>query len=126
MKQKILFFLLLAVGALALPSFNNPKPPAGKIKYSKKANNVIQAKCYGCHSPNGKGEKARMKLNWDELQNLDQTQQLEKLKNIQAVASDGSMPPKFLVEKDPSKKLTAAEAAALQKWAKKTAKKLSK
>jgi cytochrome c553 len=126
MKQKILFLLMLAIGALSLPSFNNPNPPAGKIKYSKKADKIIQAKCYGCHSPNGKGEKARMKLNWDELPNLEKAQQVEKLKSIEAVAMDGSMPPKFMVEKDPSKKLTAAESAALQKWAKKTAKKLSK
>jgi cytochrome c553 len=127
MTKKFSLLFLLAC-AVALPSFITPNPPfdaGGKVKYSKKVNSIIQAKCYGCHSPNSKGEKARLALNWDELPNLSPVDQLQKIKSIQSVLEKGSMPPKFMVEKDPGKKLTDAETAKLKKWAAKMTKKLS-
>ena len=40
------------------------EPAAAKLKYPKKVNAIIQEKCYGCHSPEGKGDKAKQKLMW--------------------------------------------------------------
>lgn len=128
MKNSLKLFLLLLVSAVILPGFISPNPPAAavKVKYSKKVNAIIQNKCYGCHSPESRGEKARKKLNWDELPGLDETQQLEKITSILGVLDKGAMPPKSFVEKDPSKALTEKETAQLKKWASKLSRKLSK
>lgn len=96
-----------------------------KIKMSKKVDAIIQAKCYGCHSNEGKSDKVKEKLNWDVLSTLPADQQLEKMKHIQGTLEEGSMPPKQFVEKMPEKKLTDKEADTLKKWAAKTIKKLS-
>jgi hypothetical protein len=130
MKNELKFVLLLLAGLFILPSFviDNPgdMPPGKKIKFPKKVNAVIQSKCYGCHSPQGKSDKVKEKLNWDELANLSASDQLAKVKSIQHTLETGSMPPAKFVESMPDKKLTAAETAALKKWASKTIKKLSK
>lgn len=106
--------------------FQMVTPAVGKFKISKKANEVIQAKCYGCHSPEGKSEKAKGKLLWDELSGLSAEMQLEKMQKIQEVLNEGKMPPAKFLEKMPEKKLTDSEKAAMQKWADKTVAKLSK
>jgi cytochrome c553 len=128
MKNSLKLFLLLLVSAVILPGFISPNPPAAavKVKYSKKVNAIIQNKCYGCHSPQGRGEKARQKLNWDELPTQSPDVQLEKVTSILGVLDKGAMPPKFMTEKDPSKALTEKETAQMKKWASKLSKKLSK
>jgi hypothetical protein len=113
---------LLLVSFLLLPGFT-PKP---KPYFPKKVNAVIQAKCYGCHSIDGKSQKAKDKLMWDDLAGMAKEQQLEKIQSIQKVLEKGSMPPEKFLEKMPEKKLTDKETKAMRKWADKTAKKLSK
>ncbi len=125
MKKSFYLFLLLLACVLVLPNATAPTP-APAIKYPKKVDAIIQAKCYGCHSPESRGEKARMKLNWDELATLPEAQQLEKIHMIEAVIEKGAMPPAGFVEKNPDMKLTEDETKRLQKWAMKTGKKLSK
>lgn len=125
--RSLLPLLLLFVGAL-LASFSSSKAEIDDIpiKISKKADAVIQNKCYGCHSPDAKGDKSKAALNWDELSGLDNATQLEKLNNIASVISKGSMPPKKFLEKMPEKALTAAETAAMSKWVSKAIKKAEK
>lgn len=125
MKKNILIPCLFLLSTMALMSVMSPVP-ALKVKYPKKVNSIIQAKCYGCHSPNSKGEKSRAKLNWDELGNLDQKMQSEKFQAIVKVLDEGTMPPKMMVEKDPSKKLTPEETEKMKKWASKMEAKASK
>jgi len=104
-----------------------PAPPKAKsVKYSKKVDAVIKAKCFGCHNSEGKAKKAMAKLKWDELTGLDQAEQLEKMKNIVGVLEKGSMPPARMVEKKPEMKLTDKETAILKKWSAKYSRKLSK
>ena len=125
MKKSLYLTLLLLGSVLVLPNATAPTLAAA-IKYPKKVDAIIQAKCYGCHSPESRGEKARLKLNWDELAGLPADQQLEKIHMIEKVIEEGAMPPKGFVEKNPDMKLTDDETARLQKWARKTGKKLSK
>ena len=129
MKKNLKILFLLLTSGFLLPAFvtsDAPTAAAPKFKMSKKVNAVVESKCYGCHRPEVRGEKARQKLNWDELGNLPADQQLEKMKMIQAVLEKGAMPPAKFLENMPDKKLTDAESAMLKKWAAKSVKKLSK
>ena len=124
MQRTIQLCGLLLAAFLLLPGFIAGGKP--KVKYPKKVNAIIQAKCYGCHSPEGKSQKVKDALNWDELVKMPEDVQAKKITNIQKVLEENSMPPEKFLEKMPDKKLTDKERATLQKWAKKTAKKLAK
>lgn len=122
MKKTLQLSALLLAAFLLLPGFmEKPKP-----YFPKKVNAVIQAKCYGCHSADGKSQKAKDKLMWDDLAGMAKEQQLEKIQSIQKVLEKGSMPPEKFLEKMPEKKLTDKETKAMKKWADKAAKKLAK
>jgi uncharacterized membrane protein len=132
MKSLLGFFVILLFAGLVLPSFTGSDGQAAlddagpSIKFPKKVDAVIKNKCYGCHSAEGKSDKAKAALMWDDLASLQPSMQAEKLKNISKVLSDGAMPPKMFVEKMPEKKLTAVESALMSKWAEKSAKKVAK
>lgn len=129
MKKMLGLSVLVLMGGLILQGFTGTgsdaeAPPS--IKYPKKVDAVIKGKCYGCHSADGKSDKAKAALMWDDLASLEPAMQAEKLKNISHVLSEGSMPPKMMVEKMPEKALTMAEKTVMSKWADKMAKKVSK
>lgn len=124
MQRTIQLGLLLFAAFVLLPGF--VADGGSKFKIPKKVNTIIQDKCYGCHSAEGKSQKAKDKLNWDELATLPAEKQVEKIKGIQKVLEKGSMPPEKFLEKMPEKKLTDKESAAMTKWASKMVKKLGK
>ncbi len=129
-RLSVVIFAMLLVG-FGLQSFTlNKESTLGSedigLKMPKKVDAIIQNKCYGCHSANGKSDKAKEKLMWDELTSMNPSQQVEKLKAIGKVLSEGAMPPKKMVEKMPEKKLTEKETKIMSKWASKGASKLSK
>lgn len=118
-------FVLLMSGFVMLSSFALTPPAKPGVKYPKKVNAVIQNKCYGCHNAQGKNEKAKTALNWDDLASATSGQG-DKLKSIEAVLEKGSMPPARFLEGNPDKKLTDAETALMKKWAGKVGKKFMK
>lgn len=122
MSRTLSFGLLILATCLLLPGFT-AKP---KAYFPKKVNAIIQEKCYGCHSAEGKSQKAKDKLMWDDLEKMEKGAQLEKIQAIQKVLEKGSMPPEKFLEKMPEKKLTDKETATMKKWADKTASKLLK
>lgn len=125
--KKITFslaFLMLTV--FVLPGFMTPQDSAIKVKFPKKVDSIIQNKCYGCHSPEGRSQKAKNKLNWDELTTLDMATQLQKVEAIQKVLREGTMPPKGMIEKNPDMKISDEESAKLEKWANKLHRKISR
>lgn len=125
-------FALVLMGGLLFQGFTSTSSGASDaaapttIKMPKKVNEVIQGKCYGCHSADGKSDKAKAALMWDDLSSLEPAMQAEKLKAISKVLSEGSMPPKMMVEKMPEKALSMAEKTVMSKWADKMTKKVSK
>lgn len=131
MKKMLGLSVLVFVGGLIFQGFTSTgsdgsaeAPPT--IKFPKKVDAVIKNKCYGCHSADGKSDKAKAALMWDDLASLEPAMQAEKLKKISHVLSEGSMPPKMMVEKMPEKALTMAEKSIMAKWAGKMSKKVSK
>ena len=131
MKKMLGLLVLVLVGGLIFQGFTASESEGSfgegpLVKFPKKVDAVIKNKCYGCHSPEGKGDKAKAALMWDDLAGLEPAMQAEKFKNISKVLSEGSMPPKMMVEKMPEKALSAAERTIMSKWADKTAKKIAK
>ena len=132
MKKFLGFFVIVLLAGLVLQGFTGSNGLAAfddagpSVKFPKKVDAVIKNKCYGCHSAEGKSDKAKAALMWDDLASLEPSMQSDKFKAISKVLSEGSMPPKMMVEKMPEKKLTDVESALMSKWAMKTAKKVGK
>ncbi len=81
---------------------------------------LITNKCLGCHSPSGKSDKAKDKLQWVQLQYMEPADLVAKLDEILEVLEEGKMPPSKVVEKYPHLKLTDDEVALLKDWAEST------
>jgi uncharacterized membrane protein len=96
------------------------------LTYPADIKTIIDNKCYGCHSVQGKSEDARKALMWDNLPSLTKAKQVATLDDIIDVLDDGSMPPKKFVEMRPEAKLTDEESQALKNWAETTADNLLK
>jgi uncharacterized membrane protein len=90
------------------------------IAYSGKVKAIIDNKCYGCHNPKSRSEKAKGKLNWDALPTLSKVDQISRLDKIVKVLDKGEMPPKKYLEHKPEGKLTSEETIILRDWAQKT------
>jgi uncharacterized membrane protein len=119
----IMIFTLLMSG---YRTPGNVSSPPAKSFYPKKVNAVIQDKCFGCHNPEARNEKARRLLNFVDLPNQESAERLDKANKLMEVLDKGTMPPKFITDRTPEKKLTEKETALLQKWAKKVAKRAAK
>ncbi len=127
MQKPIPVALAILAALLLLPGFRltEDAPPAA-IKYPKKVNAVLQAKCYDCHSNAGYIEEVRAALNWDTLDELPREEQLDKMRNIQRVLIERSMPPADFLEHEPERALNDKEYARLEKWAGKTVRRLGR
>jgi len=86
-------------------------------EYPEAVKKVIDSKCLGCHSPEGRSEKAKEKLNWTTLMGLEKSVQVSKLDKIVEVLDKGEMPPKKMVEMHPEAKISDADAKILKDWA---------
>jgi len=85
---------------------------------------VVDNKCYGCHSPESKSDKAKNKLMWDDLNKLSKIKIISTLDAISEVTEKGEMPPEKFLESHPEKKLTDEEAKLLKEWAISSAEKI--
>lgn len=94
------------------------------VAYTADARAIIDQKCFGCHNPEAKNEKARKKLMWDDLPKLAKDKQLKTVNAMLEVLAEGKMPPEKFLEFKPEAKLTEAEANTLTAWAETNAKKL--
>jgi len=85
--------------------------------YTAEARKVIDNKCYGCHSEQGKPKDAKDALLWDSLPNLSKGSQIGTLDHIIKVLKEKKMPPEGIVKKYPEMKLSPEETRILQSWA---------
>lgn len=86
------------------------------ISFPLEVATLIDNKCYGCHSPQGRNDKAKEKLIWLDLQKMDKVDLVGALGEVAEVLEEGSMPPEKMIEKYPQMKLTEAEVATLKAW----------
>lgn len=85
--------------------------------YPAEVKKVIDNKCFGCHSPNGKSQNAKNALMWDNLPSLQKSEQIAKLNAVIKVLTKNSMPPSNAVKQYPEMKLLPGESKTLQSWA---------
>ena len=94
--------------------------------YPAEVKKVIDNKCYGCHSDQGKSKDAKDALLWDSLPNLSKSSQIATLDDIIKVLKDKKMPPEGAVKKYPEMKMSPEETTILQSLAEKRAESLLK
>ena len=87
---------------------------------------VIDNKCYGCHSKDGRSAEAKQDLLWDSIPLYPKERQIAVLDDISGVLAKGKMPPEKMVEMHPEAKLSPEQVALLKKWAETTADDLMK
>ena len=94
------------------------------IEMPENVKSIVDNKCYGCHSAEGKSDKAKKALMWDDLSTLSKVKQISKLDDISEVVGEGEMPPAKFLENFPDKKLTEEESKVLIEWANNSANKI--
>ena len=125
------FLAILAVCLFIRAQSVSPGPESKQdvdtvVAYTADARAIIDQKCFGCHNPEAKNEKARKKLMWDELPKLAKDKQLKTINNMMEVLAEEKMPPEKFLEFKPEAKLTEAESNILTDWAEANARKLMK
>jgi uncharacterized membrane protein len=82
---------------------------------------VIDNKCYGCHSKDGRSEEAKEDMMWDSIPLYPKARQIAVLDDISEVLEKGKMPPEKMIEMHPEAALTKEQADLLKNWAENTA-----
>ena len=131
MKRFTLFFALM--GTVIISSAFNPKPiesnavqlhQDSKIELPDNIKAIVEAKCMNCHKPDARNEKAREKLQWVKVPEMNKEQQEDFIAEMFEVIEDGDMPPARMVERNPKMKLTDEENKAFMAWLEKEEKRL--
>ena len=89
------------------------------IEYKGRIKEIIDQKCYDCHSAKGDDADAKEALLWDELPKLNPTDQVYTLDAIAEAVKNGDMPPFSYAFWKASNKLTDEEAKLLIEWSSK-------
>jgi cytochrome c553 len=87
---------------------------------------VVDNKCYGCHSKDGRSVEAKQDLLWDSIPLYPKARQIAVLDDISEVLEKGKMPPEKMIEMHPEAKLSPEQVALIKKWAETTADDLMK
>ena len=131
-KGTILVIVFVAIAAVSLQVNSLTKregqvlKSVGKVEYPEAVKKVIDAKCFGCHSPEGRSDKAKEALNWTTLTGLEKAPMVSKLDKVVEVLDKGEMPPQKMIERNPDEKISAADSKILKDWAETTATDLMK
>ncbi len=125
MKAKGLIFII-PVFTLVIASLIGFKPgalneefmpdPEDNLTIPDDIQTIIDNKCYGCHNPDSKSDKAKKKLLWDELTKLPKSKIVAKLDDIHKVLEENKMPPEKFLENYPDKALTEEESTKMKDW----------
>lgn len=119
--------LVIIIGFLFIQSSpaNRNGQKSGSM-YTAEVKKVIDDKCYGCHSVQGKSQKAKDALMWDNLADLQKSKMVATLDDIIEVLQENTMPPEDVIKKYPEMKLLPQEGKILQSWAESRADSLMK
>jgi hypothetical protein len=88
-------------------------------------NQIVQHSCFGCHNSDSKNAKAKLKLKFDELAELNKGKLAGKLSKIEKELKKEKMPPKKFLKHYPDRALTADQSKLLMDWAGSTANSLA-
>jgi len=123
---KISLLVILAIALFVRARYNDHAKDVSMrqqvgITFPADVKAVIDNKCYGCHSKDGKSKEAKEGLLWDSIPLYPKARQITVLDDIAEVLEKGEMPPKEVIEKYPEAAISPEEAALLKKWAETTA-----
>ena len=118
--------LLIGSAFISSPGTSNSEQiqDKDKIEITGEVKEIIEAKCMGCHKPDSRNQKAKDKLQWAKVPELDKEGQDDLIKELFEVLEEGKMPPKKALERRPQMKLTEEETKTLLAWAEKEEKRL--
>jgi len=118
---------VMFIGFLLKPVFPvNQSVQKSESIYPAEVKKVIDSKCYGCHSDQGKSIFAKNAILWDSLPNLPKGDLIAKLDKISTVLKKNKMPPEGAVKKNPGMALSPEQIRILQSWAESSADSLMK
>ena len=122
-----IFVPFIFIGFLLKPGLplNQSLQKAESI-YPAEVKKVIDGKCYGCHSDQGKSKDAKEALLWDSLPNLPKSSHIATLDDISKVLKENKMPPEGAIKKYPEMKMSPEEIRILQTWAESRAESMMK
>ena len=106
------------------PVVTNSVESSDKIELPDNIKAIVEAKCMGCHKPDARNEKAREKLQWVKVPEMNLEEQEDFVAEMFEVIEEGEMPPERTVERRPEMKLTTEENAAFIAWLEKEEKRL--
>lgn len=87
---------------------------------------VVDNKCYGCHSKDGRSDEAKKDMMWDSIPLYPKARQIAVLDDISKVIEKGKMPPEKMIEMHPEAAITKEQGELIKKWAETTADDLMK
>ena len=117
-----LFFISASFVSKPAPITNAPLQDG--IAFPENIQAIIDAKCMNCHKPDARNEKAREKLQWVKVAEMDKEAQADLVAELFEVLEEGKMPPSRTVERNPDMKLTDEETKAMLAWLEKEEKRL--
>lgn len=120
----VVLFMSSAFGFKVNDSTVHEMKREGGIEITGQVKEIIEAKCMGCHKPDARNEKAREKLQWVKVPDMNEEEQKHLVAEMFEVLEDGKMPPKRTVERRPQMKLTDKETQVLLAWVEKEDKRL--
>ena len=121
MEKVNLFFILLAVIFISTAISPNDElslvnDRQDKIELPDNVKAIVENKCMGCHKPDARNEKAREKLQWVKVPDMNLEEQEHFIAEMFEVLEEGKMPPARMVERFPERKLTDEETKILLTW----------
>lgn len=119
-------FLILLMGCSSTNQINNsPEARNASFKVPNDVRTILDNSCLQCHGSDGKF-KPKLKWNFEKMAYMDNAKLISKLSKIEDVLTEGKMPPKKYVEKNPSHKLTKEHKKTITNWASSLAEEITK
>lgn len=131
-RLKLFLALIVLLGVstafISKPSIDSTEPVKtvqdSKIELPDNVKVIVEAKCMNCHKPDARNEKAREKLQWVKVPEMNKEEQEHFIAEMFEVLEEGKMPPARMVERNPDMKLTEDESKALMAWVEKEDKRI--
>jgi hypothetical protein len=124
MRRSVLLIATLVMSAFLFVQFTptggedsvNDLQKTEKFMIPEDIQPIIKKSCYGCHNTESKNDKAKAKLQFDELEKMPKAKLFGTLSKINEVVTKKDMPPTPFLERFPDAKPTDEEIQKLATW----------
>ncbi len=124
MKKSILALSLALFSMILFLDFNYPgeleksyvASKESKFKIPDDIQPIIKKSCLGCHNTNSKNDKAKSKVEFDQLEKMKKREVVGILGKIYEEVKEGKMPPPQFLEHFPDAKPSDADVQKLLAW----------